>query len=324
MVTKDYWRTIMLGLICLVGLQGLCNLSAVAEDCRKGKEYYDLGTKLINYEERRELFQKAVDLCPSYAEARVNLADALENLATMSKSFTPESVRKNNQLIDQAIIQYKEAIKTNNRLFEAYLGLAENYFRIGIYTNAKEAYEKALQLNPHGELARRAKNGLTATEKMLSQEKDGFKSAKEIVSRIKSASPDAGFRIMGFEEATAVRDRERFINIVFDEWSSRLNRQETIAQLDEIGKALSSADLARCQFIVEGHTDPRGGLERNQKLSVDRADAVKQYLVTKFRIDERKISTQGFGYDRPRFPNDSPENMLKNRRVELVIIDKTE
>jgi OOP family OmpA-OmpF porin len=74
---------------------------------------------------------------------------------------------------------------------------------------------------------------------------------------------------------------------------------------------------------VEGHTDDRGGLERNLKLSSERTEAVRNYLTEHFKIDPNRIKTQGFGYSRPRVPNDSKENMLKNRRVEILFVERT-
>ena len=127
---------------------------------------------------------------------------------------------------------------------------------------------------------------------------------------------------MGFADETVVKDRLRFNNILFDEWSPKLTRPEAVKQLEEVGKALSDPELADSAFVVEGHTDNRGGLDRNMKLSWDRAEAVKGYLIDKFKVDPSRITTQGLGYSRPRFPNDSQEHMLKNRRVELLFVDR--
>jgi outer membrane protein OmpA-like peptidoglycan-associated protein len=314
---------------CFVGLLTIARLLPVAalaaDKCDKARDYYVLGTSLSSYEERRKAFQAAVDLCPSLAMAHVNLADSFENLALMSKGFTQQNLARNNQFLDKAISEYQAALKCNDKLFEAYLGLAENYARIGLYHNAQEAYKNALAVDRHHALTQRTLAGLDAVERAMAGDKDGFKSSQEILGKFRAASKDpAAQKLMGFEDVAVVRDRQRFVNIVFDEWSSQLTRKEAVEQLEEMGKALSSADLAQCQFIVEGHTDPRGGQERNQKLSGDRAESVKKYLVDRFTIDPSKVTTQGLGYDRPRFPNDTPAHMLKNRRVELLIVERTD
>jgi len=70
-----------------------------------------------------------------------------------------------------------------------------------------------------------------------------------------------------------------------------------------------------------GHTDNTGSAEANQKLSLDRADAVKQMLVNGEVAGDR-ISTAGYGQDRPIGSNDTEEGRAKNRRIELVVTQK--
>lgn len=67
---------------------------------------------------------------------------------------------------------------------------------------------------------------------------------------------------------------------------------------------------------ISGHTDSRGSNESNQILSEKRANSVKEWLVNK-GIDPSRITTIGYGEERPIAPNDTPENMLKNRRIEF-------
>ncbi len=69
---------------------------------------------------------------------------------------------------------------------------------------------------------------------------------------------------------------------------------------------------------VEGHTDSRGTDAFNRKLSQKRADSVVGYLVSK-GINADRLSAVGYGENSPMVPNDSPENMFKNRRVELTV-----
>lgn len=67
---------------------------------------------------------------------------------------------------------------------------------------------------------------------------------------------------------------------------------------------------------ISGHTDSRGSNSANQSLSERRANSVKDWLVSK-GINSARITTVGHGEDMPIAPNDSPENMLKNRRIEF-------
>ncbi len=70
---------------------------------------------------------------------------------------------------------------------------------------------------------------------------------------------------------------------------------------------------------LQGHTDNQGNGYANLILSEQRVEVVKQYLVEKGIAAER-ISTFGHGENRPRVPNNSEENMQKNRRVEVKVL----
>lgn len=67
---------------------------------------------------------------------------------------------------------------------------------------------------------------------------------------------------------------------------------------------------------ISGHTDNVGKRDKNQKLSLERAESVKQWLV-QHNVNAARMSTKGFGPDRPIAPNDTPENKKKNRRIEF-------
>lgn len=95
-------------------------------------------------------------------------------------------------------------------------------------------------------------------------------------------------------------------------------------RLDNVTAALKAAD--RINIRIEGHTDSIGGAEFNLRLSQDRADSVKDYLVD-HGIDADRLTTRGFGETRPVAPNtnpdgsDNPDGRAENRRVELHVRD---
>lgn len=70
---------------------------------------------------------------------------------------------------------------------------------------------------------------------------------------------------------------------------------------------------------VEGHTDANGSDSTNLILSQDRADAVRQYLVSNFGINPEKVSSVGYGEARPVATNETPAGRTRNRRIDLVI-----
>jgi outer membrane protein OmpA-like peptidoglycan-associated protein len=69
---------------------------------------------------------------------------------------------------------------------------------------------------------------------------------------------------------------------------------------------------------VEGYTDSVGSDDYNQKLSENRAGAVKDFLVSQ-GVSQNNISSQGFGKNNPVADNTSATGRAQNRRVNLVV-----
>lgn len=69
---------------------------------------------------------------------------------------------------------------------------------------------------------------------------------------------------------------------------------------------------------IQGHTDDRGDHDQNVALSQARADAVRGWLI-KHGIEAQRLRARGYGPDRPRNPNDTPEQRAKNRRVQFIV-----
>lgn len=91
---------------------------------------------------------------------------------------------------------------------------------------------------------------------------------------------------------------------------------ETIKVLETVAKALQSDRLAGFAFRIEGHADPRGGLEYNLKLSEERAQSVASYLTTKLGVLPERIQPVGKGSTELLNPG-QPEAQ-ENRRVTIV------
>lgn len=77
---------------------------------------------------------------------------------------------------------------------------------------------------------------------------------------------------------------------------------------------------------IEGHTDDvpirTSRFVSNWELSTARASAVVELLVREFGVDPARLSAAGYGEFHPRVPNDSAENRARNRRIDIVILDK--
>lgn len=71
-------------------------------------------------------------------------------------------------------------------------------------------------------------------------------------------------------------------------------------------------------ITVEGYTDDRGSDAKNQKLSQQRAEAVRRFLV-EHGVPSERVTAVGKGESNPMADNDTPEGRAMNRRVEIVI-----
>ncbi|MFO7888824.1 MAG: OmpA family protein [bacterium] len=75
-----------------------------------------------------------------------------------------------------------------------------------------------------------------------------------------------------------------------------------------------------CAITIEGHTDSRGSDKLNQKLSTDRSNAVKDYLIANSSIDASRLKSVGYGEKKPIASNNTTAGRQKNRRIDVVII----
>jgi OmpA-OmpF porin, OOP family len=93
---------------------------------------------------------------------------------------------------------------------------------------------------------------------------------------------------------------------------------EENSELNHLAEEL--LENAEVKILISGHTDNVGAPDKNLKLSRERAEAVKAYLVYK-GVDANRISCQGVGPREPIASNNTPEGRLKNRRVEFKILE---
>jgi OmpA-OmpF porin, OOP family len=114
---------------------------------------------------------------------------------------------------------------------------------------------------------------------------------------------------------TTVPKRFVFDNLNFETGSTMLTPESapTVESLVVILKAYPNVAVR-----LEGHTDSTGDADANKKLSLDRAIAVREIMITGGIADAR-IGTDGYGQEKPIAPNETEEGRAKNRRTELVV-----
>jgi outer membrane protein OmpA-like peptidoglycan-associated protein len=90
--------------------------------------------------------------------------------------------------------------------------------------------------------------------------------------------------------------------------------------IDEIGEL--AGRFGNSRIIIEGHTDSsmQGQVPEDMvlELSRNRANAVKEAVVEKFKLDPNQLNVEGYGWQVPADPTD-PTNHTKNRRVEVKV-----
>jgi outer membrane protein OmpA-like peptidoglycan-associated protein len=93
-------------------------------------------------------------------------------------------------------------------------------------------------------------------------------------------------------------------------------------QLHNLGKALTSAELAGSVFMLGGHTDAKGTDGYNLSLSERRAETVKKFLTENYKIPAENLVSAGYGESD--LKNKTDPTAAENRRVQIVNMAKNE
>lgn len=122
------------------------------------------------------------------------------------------------------------------------------------------------------------------------------------------------------------KKREATTYVLFETGSILLKSPDSFQQLDAAGRAFKKAmEVGKAEkWIIEiaGHTDNVGSPETNIKLSKERAESVRQYLLQTYGLPQTMVSAQGYGDAQPIASNDSPDGREKNRRVVFRITQR--
>jgi outer membrane protein OmpA-like peptidoglycan-associated protein len=91
------------------------------------------------------------------------------------------------------------------------------------------------------------------------------------------------------------------------------------ARLDQMVSSLK-ADPKGVFIEIEGHTDNVGGPEVNERIGLERAEAVKRYLYEQHQVPLHKINVISYGEDKPVAPNNTRDGRSQNRRVVIKVL----
>jgi peptidoglycan-associated lipoprotein len=94
---------------------------------------------------------------------------------------------------------------------------------------------------------------------------------------------------------------------------------DTKAKLDELVQQLKQ-DPKNVYLEIEGHTDNVGSKLVNEKVGMERAEAVKKYLYEQYQVPLHKMNVISYGEDKPIAPNKTKEGRAQNRRVVIKVL----
>ena len=139
-------------------------------------------------------------------------------------------------------------------------------------------------------------------------------SAPSAAAAASQAAP-AGTDTVSVNEAASRPSLSMAIRFDFD--SARL-RPEGAAVLDRLAAALQTPELKDSRFLIEGHTDAKGAADYNLRLSQQRADEARRYLMA-HGVSGQRLDAAGRGAQEPATP--AAQLAAENRRVRIVNID---
>jgi outer membrane protein OmpA-like peptidoglycan-associated protein len=143
---------------------------------------------------------------------------------------------------------------------------------------------------------------------------DGVYDKDDKCPDVKGTVANAGCPEVSDEVIKQLNDYAKTILFDSGKFSFKQQSYPVLAAMTEILK-----EYPNSRFSIEGHTDSDGSDELNQKLSEDRADAVKVYLEAN-GISSGRLSTKGFGESMPIDTNKTKAGKANNRRTEVKLV----
>jgi outer membrane protein OmpA-like peptidoglycan-associated protein len=140
---------------------------------------------------------------------------------------------------------------------------------------------------------------------------DGIPDSKDNCPNKAGTEANGGCPELPKEEA---KPSFNYKNILF-EFNSSVLKTSSYSVLDDIAREMKK--FPSMNFYLNGHSSAEGSDKRNKTLSIDRATAVKSYLVTA-GINSSNLEARGFGESMPLKSNDTEAGRQLNRRVEIA------
>ena len=171
------------------------------------------------------------------------------------------------------------------------------------------------------ERTRKNEGRIEDVDKKADSASQAAQQANSAASDAASAANAAGAKADAVDKASRRLVYEVVIND--DEGNFKFGKttlpDEAKQKIDEMVSQIKQ-DPKNIWIEVEGHTDNVGPKDVNEKIGLERAEAVKRYLYEQYQIPLHKINTISYGEDKPVAPNKTKEGRAQNRRVVIKVL----
>jgi len=164
-----------------------------------------------------------------------------------------------------------------------------------------------------------------AAGKAASTAQNAANAAAAAAKTADTKAADAGAKATAVAAALDAEKRKLLLEVTLseDQGNFKFGKAElpeaAKVRIDEMINKLK-ADPKAVFFEVEGHTDDRGSVEANKKLGLDRAEAVKFYMVEHHKIPLHRINVISYGEEKPVSSNKTKDGRAQNRRVVVRVL----
>lgn len=239
--------------------------------------------------------------------------------------YSPDRVLEAKQALDRAEYAHQEHPGSFQEKSLAYIAerRAELAIIYGDYERDVKTREKAdAQYKTREDQLRRQAQGQAAEER---RELQGTRAQLGTVQDdLKKAQSAEAAAVASLRQIANVKEDQRGTVITLDGSVLFVTGKSELTplarqRLDDVAKALNDTDQA---ITIYGYTDSQGNDATNLRLSQDRADSVRAYLVQQ-GVSSDRVKSVGKGEADPIASNDTAEGRANNRRVEIVIEKKS-
>lgn len=191
--------------------------------------------------------------------------------------------------------------------------------RVGEVNDKVETVSKSLEATQ--ERTRKNEQAINETNERVGQVDQKAEAAGKSAADARNAANNAAARADAVDKATKRLIYE--VTLSEDQGGFKFGKaslpEEATQRLDQIVEQLK-ANPNGAFIEVAGYTDNRGSKDFNQRLGLERADAVRRYLYQKYQIPLHKINIISYGAEDPVAPNKTRDGRAKNRRVVIRVL----